>query len=1064
MRNIDFTDSITAAIQGDEAAFEFLYNQTYSYLRITITKYLKKEDEIENVLQNTYLKIYLELPNLKEPKTFWKWASTIATNAALTEIRRQKALKNSMIDLMPPTKDSFEKEDKTAAVEALDEIAAETYYTEFNPEASMDAKETKRLLDEMLADLPEIQRQCIILWQEQCSTKEIAEKLAIPLGTVKTHIFQAKKKIKVNVLELEKKGTKLYGMAPIPFFLWVFKLFENSYADTLPIQGDTALYERITSCISATASSAGEISQTDNLIAQNTDSRQTSKATTPAESESAAPNKSAANGNSAITETPLSSAATSTAAKAGTTGIKVGIHSLSVKIIVAIVCIGVVGIGGIFGYQTLKKQRIQEVMNSLPTTSEGLAEHLKLNYIGNQLYIAEDNLSVPIGCIEAYAYDLDADNQTEVLTIENTEDDFNFVPVLNIYEYDSEWTVTASTPLKFSEKNWGWDKDNMSGRYGKLFIHDNGVVLADNYATAKDNVSFINDGEHTLFSYNNEKLTKTPVDYDFYDLYENGLELCSIETQYINNNIYDSFALTCMDINSYYNESYYNHGNWSNEQESYLVNFVDYTNLNTYDYSDYSFQYPSYFDSYISYGENVMEYDITTGTEICMTGGGTSVLFGFSNSKYQTAQDITAYKSGGMVQGLYQDVYGMYKLVWENDSDFIYYENSAKTNTRKMLEQTVLNEKPLKDINTLNVNLLLVSDSNNIVPYHFHTDMEGITYPTKKVSDINNENQMDKTAVNWDTYNKNDYGITLDDLLSAPKAPFDTDLRDMGIVLIAEDSKNDIALYQYSKRNAEDEEYDYDQFGILRMGNLFRLMNGLSNLYIGDILYESPELFYEDFDLDGENEIMCLVSEKSGSYFIHDGDPNSIRYSYVSWSYDDTSQDLGKGDDNLVYNSSFIEIIEGNGFLKNPNNTWGSVSYDLLSLNTDFFHYQPKTEDIYPEVLNGIFGFSMNGQKFEIDYTPAESIINAAKREHYIGRQVTWSYEYSQLYEGMKLKYENGRIILTYPFALTDYIGHLYDNEKIAYIGRAAVELKYNGGYTDKFWDIGEITIEEIQR
>lgn len=1064
MRSIDFTDSVNATIQGDMNAFEFLYNQTYYHLRLTIAKYLKKEADIEDVLQNTYLKIYSELPNLKEPKTFWKWAGTIATNAALTEIRRQKALKNSMVNLIPPTKGSFEKEDKTSAIEALDEIPAETYYAEFNPEASMDVKETKRLIDEMLADLPNNQRECIFLWLEQYSTKEIAERLAMPIGTVKTNVSLAKKKIKANVLELEKKGTKLYGMAPIPFFLWVFKLFDTSYADTLPAQGDDTLYERITSYISAAASSAGEISQTDNLVAQNTDSRQTSKSTTPAESKSAAPNKSAANGNSAITETPLSSAATSTAAKTGATGVKVGIHSLSVKIIVAIVCVGVVGIGGIFGYQTLKKQRIQEVMNSLPTTSEGLAEHLKLNYIGNQLYIAEDNLSVPIGCIEAYAYDLDADNQKEVLTIENTEDDFNFVPTLNIYEYDSEWTVAASTPLKFSEKNWGWDKDNMSGRYGKLFIHDNGVVLADNYATAEDDVSFINNGEHTLFSYDDEKLTETPVDYDFYDLYENGLELCSIETQYINNNIYDSFALTHMDINSYYNESYYNHGNWTNEQESYLVNFVDYTNLNTYDYSDYSFQYPAYFDSYISYGENVMEYDITAGTEICMTGRGTSILFGFSNSKYQTAQDITSCKSGGIVHGLYQDVYGMYKLVWENDSDFIYYENAAQANTRKMLEQTVLNEKTLKDINTLNVNLLLLSDSNNVVPYHFHTDMEGITYPTKEVSDNNNENQMDKTAVDWDKYNKNDYGITLDDLLSAPQAPFDTDLRDMGIVLIAEDTKNDIALYQYSKRNAEDEEYDYDQFGILRMGNLFRLMNGLSNLYIGDILYESPVLFYEDFDLDGENEIMCLVSEKSGSYFIHDGDPNSIRYSYVSWSYDDTSQDLGKGDDNLVYNSSFMEIIEGNGFLKRPNNTWGSVSYDLLNLNTDFFHYQPKTEDIYPEVLNGIFGFSMNGQKFEIDYTPAESIINAAKREHYIGRQVTWSYEYSQLYEGMKLKYENGRIILTYPFALTDYIGHLYDNERIAYIGRATVELKYNGGYTDEFWDIGEITIEEIQR
>lgn len=111
MRSIDFTDSVNAAIQGDMNAFEFLYNQTYYHLRLTIAKYLKKEADIEDVLQNTYLKIYSELPNLKEPKTFWKWAGTIATNAALTEIRRQKVLKNSMVNLMPPTKGSFEKED-----------------------------------------------------------------------------------------------------------------------------------------------------------------------------------------------------------------------------------------------------------------------------------------------------------------------------------------------------------------------------------------------------------------------------------------------------------------------------------------------------------------------------------------------------------------------------------------------------------------------------------------------------------------------------------------------------------------------------------------------------------------------------------------------------------------------------------------------------------------------------------------------------------------------------------------------------------------------------------------
>lgn len=135
MRNIDFTDSINAVIQGDMDAFEYLYNQTYSYLRLKVSQYLKKEEDIEDVLQNTYLKIYSELSNLKEPKSFWKWAGTIATHTALTEIQCQRALKNSKTDLFPSTIGSFEKEDKNRLIEAMDEIAAETYYAEFNPEA-----------------------------------------------------------------------------------------------------------------------------------------------------------------------------------------------------------------------------------------------------------------------------------------------------------------------------------------------------------------------------------------------------------------------------------------------------------------------------------------------------------------------------------------------------------------------------------------------------------------------------------------------------------------------------------------------------------------------------------------------------------------------------------------------------------------------------------------------------------------------------------------------------------------------------------------------------------------
>ena len=98
MRNIDFTDSINAVIQGDMDAFEYLYNQTYSYLRLKVSQYLKKEEDIEDVLQNTYLKIYSELSNLKT-KILLEVAGTIATHTALTEIQCQRALKNSKTDL-----------------------------------------------------------------------------------------------------------------------------------------------------------------------------------------------------------------------------------------------------------------------------------------------------------------------------------------------------------------------------------------------------------------------------------------------------------------------------------------------------------------------------------------------------------------------------------------------------------------------------------------------------------------------------------------------------------------------------------------------------------------------------------------------------------------------------------------------------------------------------------------------------------------------------------------------------------------------------------------------------
>lgn len=112
------------------------------------------------------------------------------------------------------------------------------------PEEVMDQKETSRLIGEILDGLSEEQRTAVgMFYFDNMSVKEIAEILDVSENTVKSRLNYARKKIEVEVKALEKKGTKLYNLAPIPFLLWLFKS-EQAYAAEIPasmvLEGVTA--------------------------------------------------------------------------------------------------------------------------------------------------------------------------------------------------------------------------------------------------------------------------------------------------------------------------------------------------------------------------------------------------------------------------------------------------------------------------------------------------------------------------------------------------------------------------------------------------------------------------------------------------------------------------------------------------------------------------------------------------------------------------------------------------------------------------------------------------------
>lgn len=198
---------IQKAVNGDQDAIGELYRLTYSNVYHTVKSMILDEDTVLDVVQDTYLKAFDSLDQLDTPEHFKAWIKRIATNKAKDYLKRKRPILFSEMAAEDGTEVEFE-----------DECVGHL------PEEVLDRKETIRLMDEILSTLSEDQQLAIgMFYFEQMSITEIAAALGCSENTVKSRLNYGRKKVKVKVEELEKKGTKLYSLAPLPFFLWLLK-------------------------------------------------------------------------------------------------------------------------------------------------------------------------------------------------------------------------------------------------------------------------------------------------------------------------------------------------------------------------------------------------------------------------------------------------------------------------------------------------------------------------------------------------------------------------------------------------------------------------------------------------------------------------------------------------------------------------------------------------------------------------------------------------------------------------------------------------------------------------
>jgi len=185
---------VAALVEGDEAALGELYDRHAESLFRAALLRLGDRGLAEEVLQDTYLALWnrAELFDGRQGSVIG-WLSTIARNRAIDRLRSsaRRPAPVALSGLVGTGADPASAADaRDAILAAATPLAGVTAAPD--PEREVDMAELRREVEQALADIPERERQVLMLaYYDQLSQSEIAARLAWPLGTVKTRTRRA---------------------------------------------------------------------------------------------------------------------------------------------------------------------------------------------------------------------------------------------------------------------------------------------------------------------------------------------------------------------------------------------------------------------------------------------------------------------------------------------------------------------------------------------------------------------------------------------------------------------------------------------------------------------------------------------------------------------------------------------------------------------------------------------------------------------------------------------------------------------------------------------------------
>lgn len=164
-----------------EKAFTELLDLYQQRLYWHIRKLVITHENADDVLQNTFIRIYKSLPKFKQNSSLHTWMYRIAYNESMRFLEEEKRKSHFSIDDVSKT--------------YLNALVSDTFF---------EGNEIQLKLQRVLSELPENDRQIFQMkYFDDLKFHEIADILDIKEGTLKTSYYKTVKHIQNNVLKVE---------------------------------------------------------------------------------------------------------------------------------------------------------------------------------------------------------------------------------------------------------------------------------------------------------------------------------------------------------------------------------------------------------------------------------------------------------------------------------------------------------------------------------------------------------------------------------------------------------------------------------------------------------------------------------------------------------------------------------------------------------------------------------------------------------------------------------------------------------------------------------------------